>query len=716
MDSLYCLTCGAANPAENTFCFVCLRALHNETSEIENPTLLRERYRILTQVGVGGFGAVYKAADTWDVEQMTKIVAIKQIHLHGLDPREAIEVTDAFNREVVLLSSLSHRSIPHIHEYFTDPEHWYLVMDFLEGETLEQYLAQRVSRSLPLDDVLDIALQLCNVLDYLHTRQPAVIFRDLKPANIMRTPTGQCFLIDFGIARHFKPDKLKDTMPLGSPGYAAPEQYGKAQTTPRADLYSLGAVLHQLLSGDDPSETPFRFAPLHHSDSGGIAELEALIMRLVETDAYKRPAHIGVVKDELQHIITLHKDAEQRIWRPTPRQAPSPLTTGYRSTPSWTVTTPGGHGQDQQQFMDNPSRRPTRRMFIIRGLAIGGAVALGLEGVATFFHRFESPSAPIPAPPSLTQANLPSTSNPSPPSIRNMSHSLVSLYSGHTRSALSVSCSPNRTLLASSSADKTVQLWTPFPGSRANDLYTYRGHIDTVTAVMWSPNGKRIASGSADTTVQVWDSTDGSHAYTYQGHSQRVLSVAWSPDGKYIVSGSQDGTVQVWDATSGSLLYTYYQGNAQAVKAVAWSPDGKRIALASNNVQVLNAVNGTQLYTCAGNGQMKDVKWSPDGRYLASADADRWLQIWDAVSGTLLSSYFDPDGRTMEAISWSPNSKYIVEGSDDASKWVLDRAQGGFTVGYPDTFPFTWTLAWSPDGKYIATGCEDTKAQVMLAP
>src|SRR5260370_20801879 len=105
-------------------------------------------------------------------------------------------------------------------------------MDFLEGETLEQYLAQRVSRSLPLDDVLDIALQLCNVLDYLHTRQPALIFRDLKPANIMPTPTGQCILIDFRSARHFNPDKLKDTMPLASPGYAAPEQYGKAQPTP----------------------------------------------------------------------------------------------------------------------------------------------------------------------------------------------------------------------------------------------------------------------------------------------------------------------------------------------------------------------------------------------------------------------------------------------------------------------------------------------------
>src|SRR5437763_5963833 len=120
---------------------------------------------------------------------------------------------------------------------------------------------------------MEIGLLLCSVLEYLHTRQPPVIFRDLKPANVMLTTSGRVDLIDFGIARHFKPGRAKDTMPFGSPGYAAPEQYGKAQTTPRTDIYSLGVILHQLLTGDDPSLTPFCFAPLQFEDQPALAGL-----------------------------------------------------------------------------------------------------------------------------------------------------------------------------------------------------------------------------------------------------------------------------------------------------------------------------------------------------------------------------------------------------------------------------------------------------------
>ena len=171
-------------------------------------------------------------------------------------------------------------------------------MDFIEGQTLEDYLTQK-GGTLPIDEVLASGIQLCSVLNYLHTRQSPIVFRDLKPSNIMRTSDGQLYLIDFGIARHFKPGQVKDTIAFGSPGYAAPEQYGKTQTGPSADIYSLGVVLHQMLTGDDPSLKPFFFAPLQTRRP---RQLQPLLNSMLHMDASKRLNDALVVKQKLQEI------------------------------------------------------------------------------------------------------------------------------------------------------------------------------------------------------------------------------------------------------------------------------------------------------------------------------------------------------------------------------------------------------------------------------
>jgi peptide/nickel transport system substrate-binding protein/oligopeptide transport system substrate-binding protein len=210
---------------------------------------------------------------------------------------------------VTLLTGLTHRNLPRVYEHFTDPLHWYLVMDFIEGETLEEYLKHTQSGILPLEDVLEIAIQLCTVLDYLHKRHPPIIFRDLKPANIMRTPMGRIYLIDFGTARHLKPGQEKDTIALGSPGYAAPEQYGSAQTTQQSDVYSLGATLHHLLTGNDPSENPFRLPPVRTLQATLPVALETLLTEMLELKASERPASIAGVKERLQRIQEQHTRA-----------------------------------------------------------------------------------------------------------------------------------------------------------------------------------------------------------------------------------------------------------------------------------------------------------------------------------------------------------------------------------------------------------------------
>ena len=189
----------------------------------------------------------------------------------------------------------------HAHQFICAADS-YVVMDFLTGKTLEDFL-DKSGQHFPVEVVLDIGIQLSSVLDYLHSQQPPIIFRDLKPANIMLTADNHVYLIDFGIARHFKLGKAKDTIPLGSKGYAAPEQYGKAQSTPQSDIYGLGATLHQLFTGDDPSLSLFHFEAVKLRNSSISTQLNALLKQMVEMEMSKRPQSMTVVRQQLQQLL-----------------------------------------------------------------------------------------------------------------------------------------------------------------------------------------------------------------------------------------------------------------------------------------------------------------------------------------------------------------------------------------------------------------------------
>jgi len=218
--------------------------------------LLQNRYRILRQLGGGGMGVVYLAEDSRLPGRRCAIKEMSPDQLPAPDRNWAIQ---AFQQEAQMLANLKHPGLTLVTDYFPEHSNWYLVMDFIEGETLEARLAKAPGGRLPVEEALRITRQLCEVLTYLHNQNPPVIFRDLKPSNVMLTLQGEVKLIDFGIARFFKPGQTRDTVNLGTPGYAAPEQYGKMglQSGPRADVYSLGALLLQMISGYDPTLTPF---------------------------------------------------------------------------------------------------------------------------------------------------------------------------------------------------------------------------------------------------------------------------------------------------------------------------------------------------------------------------------------------------------------------------------------------------------------------------
>ena len=325
----FCEHCGAANRDVAQFCSFCGTTFNNATtamrksstppasiiSPISTVRTIKQRYTVVSQIGQGGFGTIYQAQD-----QRFPLAprAIKEINWTGGPHNPSLqEAIEAFKQEAEILSSLMHPNLPRIYDYFEENGSWYLVMDYIEGQTLDELIVQTPDGKFSIPQVLAIAIQLCTVLGYLHSQQPAIIFRDLKPGNVMLTSEDHLYLIDFGIARLFKPGKEQDTIALGSPGYAAPEQYGKAQTTVQTDIYSLGATIHHLISGHDPSATPFTFPSLQlevYGSSG--TELANLIKRMVNLDKEQRPTSVQSIKKDLLRLIGQSWEKMTRIPAP----------------------------------------------------------------------------------------------------------------------------------------------------------------------------------------------------------------------------------------------------------------------------------------------------------------------------------------------------------------------------------------------------------------
>jgi serine/threonine protein kinase len=223
-------------------------------------------------------GAVYLVSDS---RLSGKMWAVKEMSDSGLpDPAEKQRAVKAFRQEALLLASLSHPNLTKVVDYFEDRGKQYLVMDYVEGHALDDMMVGH-STPFPETQVLEWAEQLCNVLSYLHHQKPPVIFRDLKPGNIMLDKNGCIRLIDFGVARFFKPGASKDTVSLGTPGYAAPEQYGKGQSDARSDVYALGATLHHLLTLRDPGDDPFNFPSAISLNSGVSKRVSDAIQKAV---------------------------------------------------------------------------------------------------------------------------------------------------------------------------------------------------------------------------------------------------------------------------------------------------------------------------------------------------------------------------------------------------------------------------------------------------
>ncbi len=259
-------------------------------------TVIDNKYEVLKQIGQGGMSTVYLAMD----KRLNKQWAIKEIKKQARDKNAEI-VVQSLIAEANLMKKLDHPALPRIVDIIDNGETIYVIMDYIEGEALttllEEYGAQ------PQDVVIEWAKQLCRVLDYLHSRTPPIVYRDMKPANIMLRPDGQIKLIDFGIAREYKEQNLSDTVSLGTRGYAAPEQFGgKGQTDPRTDIYCLGVTLYHLVTGHNPTEPPYELYPIRHWNPNLSGGLETIILKATALNPEDRYQSCPELFYALQHF------------------------------------------------------------------------------------------------------------------------------------------------------------------------------------------------------------------------------------------------------------------------------------------------------------------------------------------------------------------------------------------------------------------------------
>jgi len=293
---------------------VILRSLNCEQEKLqmlEIGSVIDGKYKILNKIGQGGMSVVYLAMN----ERANKQWAIKEVRKDGVTNFEVVK--QGLVAEVDMLKKLNHPHLPSIIDVIDGDDSFLIVMDYIEGVSLNKKL--RELGAIPQENVIEWGKQLCDVLGYLHSRTAPIIYRDMKPANVMLRPDGDVMLIDFGTAREFKSNSVADTTCLGTQGYAAPEQFGgQGQTDARTDIYCLGATLYHLVTGHNPCEYPYEMYPIRQWNPALSSGLEQIIQKCTQknpNDRYQSCAELMYALDHYQDFDIESRKKMNVKWR-----------------------------------------------------------------------------------------------------------------------------------------------------------------------------------------------------------------------------------------------------------------------------------------------------------------------------------------------------------------------------------------------------------------
>ncbi|MBM3463963.1 MAG: hypothetical protein FJX76_17855 [Armatimonadetes bacterium] len=641
---------------------------------------LHDRYVIENVQGRGGMGSVYRALD---LRLSGRVIAIKEMRVDSDDPDERAQALEQFKHEAEILATLQHPALVPVTDFFEEDGRQYLVMAYVDGDTLEKQAGTCLVAS-----VLDWIGQLCEVLDFLHSQQPPVIFRDLKPSNVMLDAGGRIRLIDFGIARAFGPRTATFARGIGSPGFAPLEQYGNVPSDPRTDIYALGATAYALLTGQTPPAAvdvacgTAVLVPPSQLNAEIPPHVDALILKLMGLRAPERPACIGEVQKLMVSGVPLRGKASLQLqFMPQAKNSPGQRAT---PTPPAAVPPPASPDAPPPRFPGAspangpptpaapPQMSPRHNQNIERQVrpfpGLPGPIP-EQDDTRALLRKFSFRTGAVAVVFRPGSDEIVVALQDGHVAIVRLSDGTVQQVEAHRTAIVALAALPGRDAVVSQARDGSVSLLGLATGSRTV-LIKPRPSRGTGLAV--NPRTPLVACASEDGSIDLVD-VDARKIRKKLTGGESVRAVCFTHDARGLVVARRDRRTALVEISSGEIDVSSMRVPLAAFNAVDAAPGGLvALGAVDGSIYLQDADAGAAFGRVTGHGnEVAGVRFSRGGELLASASWDRTVRVWVPAQERQMR-IFRGHTDSVSDVAWSADGGRLASAGWDCSVHVWE--------------------------------------------